>query len=155
MGRVKRWAEDMQARFVEGTFARIAAVLRPSEDRTDFVREAVDHELARREHASRRVSSQSPEELTVAGGKAMTTENRNYDKPTVSAEWALSHGTCLAVAVAIHAISDDTRSPEAIVSSPTPAELHLVAMAVQEYVEHGDFPYELDGYEWGLETVRF
>jgi hypothetical protein len=49
VGRKKRWSEDMQARFPEGTFARIAAVLAPGEDRTDFVREAVEREIARRE----------------------------------------------------------------------------------------------------------
>jgi hypothetical protein len=51
MGRKKRWAEDMQARFPEGTFKRIAAVLEEGEDRTDFVREAVEREVARREKA--------------------------------------------------------------------------------------------------------
>jgi hypothetical protein len=45
----KKWAEDMGARFPKGTFARIAAVLGPTEDRTDFVREAVERELQRRE----------------------------------------------------------------------------------------------------------
>jgi hypothetical protein len=49
VGRIKRWAEDMQARFPEGTFARIAAVLQEGEDRTEFVRRAVERELARRE----------------------------------------------------------------------------------------------------------
>lgn len=49
VGRKKRWAEDMQARFAEGTFARINATLTDDEDRTDFVREAVDRELRRRE----------------------------------------------------------------------------------------------------------
>jgi hypothetical protein len=49
MGRKKMWAEDMQARFPEGTFARIDAVRDESEDRTDFVREAVERELKRRE----------------------------------------------------------------------------------------------------------
>lgn len=48
-GRKRQWSEDMQARFAEGTFARIAAVLGKSEDRTDFVRTAVQHELERRE----------------------------------------------------------------------------------------------------------
>jgi hypothetical protein len=51
VGRIKRWAEDMQARFPAGTFDRIAAVLEPDEDRTEFVRRAVDRELARRERA--------------------------------------------------------------------------------------------------------
>jgi hypothetical protein len=49
MGRKKRWSEDMQARFPRGTFSRIAAVLDVGEDRTDFVREAVERELERRE----------------------------------------------------------------------------------------------------------
>jgi hypothetical protein len=48
-GRPRRWAEDMQARFPAGTFERIEAVLRDDEDRTDFVREAVERELKRRE----------------------------------------------------------------------------------------------------------
>jgi hypothetical protein len=45
----RKWAEDMQARFPKGTFARIAAVLGRTEDRTDFVREAVEELLKRRE----------------------------------------------------------------------------------------------------------
>lgn len=52
MGRKKRWSEDMQARFPEGTFDRIEAVLDDGEDRTDFVREAVERELKRRERHS-------------------------------------------------------------------------------------------------------
>lgn len=52
MGRKKMWAEDMQARFVEGTFDRIENVLVEGEDRTDFVREAVERELRRRERKS-------------------------------------------------------------------------------------------------------
>lgn len=39
----------MQARLVEGTFARIEAVLKENEDRTDFVRVAIERELKRRE----------------------------------------------------------------------------------------------------------
>ena len=54
VGRKKRWAEDMQARFPERTFARIAAVLEETEDRTDFVRQAVERELERREAAGKR-----------------------------------------------------------------------------------------------------
>lgn len=49
VGRPPLWSENMQARFAAGTFARIAAVLQNSEDRTDFVRQAVEAELARRE----------------------------------------------------------------------------------------------------------
>lgn len=53
VGRKKRWSEDMQARFPEGTFERIEAVLDEGEDRTDFVRQAVDRELKRREKPHR------------------------------------------------------------------------------------------------------
>lgn len=49
MGRKKMWAEDMQARFPEGTFGRIDAVLEDGEERTAFVRDAVEKELKRRE----------------------------------------------------------------------------------------------------------
>ena len=49
MGRKKLWSEDMQARFAAGTFDRIDAVLSEDEDRTDFVRAAVERELRRRE----------------------------------------------------------------------------------------------------------
>jgi hypothetical protein len=49
MGRPPLWSENMQARFKAGTFKRIVAALRETEDRTDFVREAVERELARRE----------------------------------------------------------------------------------------------------------
>ena len=52
MGRTKKWEEDMQARFAKGTFDRIAAVLSDGEERTDFVREAVERELKRRERKS-------------------------------------------------------------------------------------------------------
>jgi hypothetical protein len=49
MGRKKMWSENMEARFPEGTFARISAVLDENEDRTGFVRAAVERELKRRE----------------------------------------------------------------------------------------------------------
>jgi hypothetical protein len=39
----------MQARFPDGTFARIEAVMQADEDRTDFVRDAVEREIKRRE----------------------------------------------------------------------------------------------------------
>ncbi len=62
VGRKKRWSEDMQARFPEGTFARIAAVLQKTEDRTDFVREAVEREIIRREglHAKHKTKKRKP-----------------------------------------------------------------------------------------------
>ena len=52
MGRTKKWSEDMVARFAEGTFKRMDAVRAEDEDRTDFVREAVEKELKRRERRS-------------------------------------------------------------------------------------------------------
>ena len=55
VGRKKRWAENMQARFPEGTFERIEAVLKKGEDRTDLVRVAVERELKRREKARTRI----------------------------------------------------------------------------------------------------
>jgi len=79
--------------------------------------------------------------------------NRNYPTPTVSPEWANSRETDMAVAVAIHAISDDKRSPDEIWESPTDAEWDHVCMAVNEYVRHGDFYPDASGYCWGQETV--
>lgn len=52
-GRPREFQEDMRARFAPGTFARIEAVLQEGEDRTAFVREAVERELQRREKAFR------------------------------------------------------------------------------------------------------
>lgn len=49
VGRPPLWSENMQARFAAGTFARVAKVLADGEDRTDFVRKAVEAELAKRE----------------------------------------------------------------------------------------------------------
>lgn len=54
MGRKKLWSEDMQARFPEGTFEAIDAVLDELETRTDFVRIAVQMELQRREKEKKR-----------------------------------------------------------------------------------------------------
>jgi hypothetical protein len=80
--------------------------------------------------------------------------NRNYDQPAVDPQWANSRETHPAVAMAIHAITDSTRSAEAIWESPTPAEWDHVTMAVEEYVTRGDFPAEHDGrYQWGNEAI--
>lgn len=48
----------MLARFPKGTFARIARVLIGKEDRTEFVREAVEREVKRRERAQNRADDQ-------------------------------------------------------------------------------------------------
>jgi hypothetical protein len=48
VGRIKINDEQTPARFPEGTLARIDAVLKPKEKRSDFIREAVERELKRR-----------------------------------------------------------------------------------------------------------
>lgn len=76
--------------------------------------------------------------------------NRNYNKPAIAHGWAETRETHEAVAVAIHAISGKTRTPESIWEAPTPAEWEQVGMAVAEYLAHGDFATESDGrYSWG------
>jgi hypothetical protein len=54
MGRKKRWHDVMGAKFPAGTFERIAALLGEKEDRTDFVRQAVEREIERRQMAAGR-----------------------------------------------------------------------------------------------------
>jgi hypothetical protein len=49
MPRTKRLFDFMMGRFPEGTFARMDAVRGATEDRTDFLRAAVERELRRRE----------------------------------------------------------------------------------------------------------
>jgi hypothetical protein len=49
MARKTKFPEKMVAAFPDGTFARIAALLDKTEDRTDLIREAVERELKRRE----------------------------------------------------------------------------------------------------------
>ena len=48
MGRRKKFAEKCVAAFTAGTFEAINEVLASDEDRTDFIREAVKHEIERR-----------------------------------------------------------------------------------------------------------
>lgn len=77
-----------------------------------------------------------------------------YNTPTVSAEWSQSRETHEAVAMAIHAIADASRSPEKIWEAPTSAEWDQVTMAVANYIANDVFPAEPDGrYPWGMETV--
>lgn len=60
MARPKKYVEEMVARFVAGTFARVSGVLREGEDRADLVREAVDREVARRLRLSSKSSTSQP-----------------------------------------------------------------------------------------------
>lgn len=62
MGCIARWSEDMRARFSAGTFGRIVPLLADGEDRTEFVRIAVDCEIERRERAVRKVASSRRED---------------------------------------------------------------------------------------------
>lgn len=77
MGRKKRWAEDMVARFAAGTFARIAAVLGEGEDRTDFIREAAERELRRRERESTKPSIKSGAPLVGVSELRSASEDSN------------------------------------------------------------------------------
>ena len=79
MPRTKKFFEAMVARFEAGTFERIDAVLTPAEDRTEFVRAAVERELKRRKAKAKptplaRVEAGShpmplPPDAPVLGGK--------------------------------------------------------------------------------------
>lgn len=70
--------------------------------------------------------------------------------------WADTRETDLVVAVAIHAVADDRRSPEAIWEDPTPNENGHVAIAVEEYLVHGDYDRSADGrYCWGQSHVSW
>ena len=48
MARQKKYPEEMVARFSAGTFDQIKTVIHPTEDRTDFIRDAVEREIQRR-----------------------------------------------------------------------------------------------------------
>jgi hypothetical protein len=61
MARPKKFVEEMVARFMAGTFARIAGVLRDGEDRADLVRDAVDAEIRRRENSRNRSRNLNPD----------------------------------------------------------------------------------------------
>jgi len=81
--------------------------------------------------------------------------SRNYERARVDKRWADSRNTHIAVATAIHAIADSTRTADRIWEDPSPAECDRVKMAVEEYIEHGDFPAAPDGrYSWGCEVVE-
>ena len=51
MGRKMLWPDKIIAPLPEGSLRRIAAVLVDGEDKTDFLRQAVEAELKRRERA--------------------------------------------------------------------------------------------------------
>lgn len=54
VGRKLLWPDKVIAPLPRGTLARIDAARRAGEDKTDFLREAVERELVRREREARR-----------------------------------------------------------------------------------------------------
>jgi metal-responsive CopG/Arc/MetJ family transcriptional regulator len=54
VGRKRINEEEMPARFPAGTLARLDALLNEKEKRSDFIREAVEREIKRRETAEKR-----------------------------------------------------------------------------------------------------
>lgn len=56
VGRKQINHEQMPARFPDGTLARIDAVLKPKEKRSDLIRDAVEREIERREAEAARKS---------------------------------------------------------------------------------------------------
>ena len=52
VGRPKLWPDKIVAPLPKGTKARITAALHVGEDKTDFLRDAVERELKRRERAA-------------------------------------------------------------------------------------------------------
>jgi hypothetical protein len=53
MGRKLRWPERVMAKLAVGTLARIATVLEKGEERTAFLREAIEREIERRRAAKK------------------------------------------------------------------------------------------------------
>jgi hypothetical protein len=70
LGRRRKWTERMDARFPDGTIARIDAVLRPKEARTDLIFEAVEKEIDRRESGG--TATPQPAEASMKPKKAQT-----------------------------------------------------------------------------------
>ncbi len=68
--------------------------------------------------------------------------------------WCNSRDTSLEVGLAIHAIADKNRSPEAIWDNPTDAEWDHVLMAIENYVNAGLFD-PASQYFWGKEQINF
>jgi hypothetical protein len=56
MARKKKFTEVTPARFAPGTFDRIERVLGATEDRADFIRDAVETELEKREREAKRAA---------------------------------------------------------------------------------------------------
>ena len=77
---------------------------------------------------------------------------KQYKINDVDADWYNSRETDEVVAVAIHAIADETRTPEQIWSDPTNTEYDHVLTAIENLVTSGRFD-EQDSYQWGEEAI--
>lgn len=81
----------------------------------------------------------------------MTTQ---FATPTIPTNWAESRETHEAIAVAIHAISDDKRAAEDIWADPSSAEFQNVAMAVENYAASNLYDIAIgDELDWGMEAI--
>lgn len=76
-----------------------------------------------------------------------------YNTPNVPAQWSDSRNTCPAVAMAIHAIADSSRTADDIWEEPTIAEFDHVIMAVEHYVDRGIFN-ATNQFWWGDLQVK-
>jgi len=76
-----------------------------------------------------------------------------YETPKVPANWYNSRNTCPAVAMAIHAIADSSRTADDIWEEPTIAEFDHVIMAVGHYVDRGIFN-QMNQFWWGDLQVK-
>ena len=83
--------------------------------------------------------------------------NLQYELPISIAEaaaWGDCRNTDSIIAMAIHAIADDKRSPDEIWVDATSAERDHVLMALENYIDNGIFPAAHDGnYRWGSYTI--
>ncbi|WP_457798084.1 hypothetical protein [Methylocystis sp. S23] len=85
----------------------------------------------------------------------MTSRNYQFVDVDVDAAWRDNHQTCPAVASAIFAIADKSRTAEEIWAEPTPAEIDHIKMAIENYISCGDIEPSDDGrYEWGFDAIR-
>lgn len=64
-----------------------------------------------------------------------------------------SHNTDEIVACAIFAISGVGRTPQDIWEDPAFGEEDNIKMAMQEYIDNGDFEPDANGYNWGCEKI--
>ena len=81
-------------------------------------------------------------------------QSSQYPYPAVTAEWAASRETDDDVAAAIHAIADETRTPQQIWEAPEPAEMDHVTMAIAEYRRAGIARDDDRPLNWGEELIK-